>query len=77
MKTFTTTLPDDLFENLDERAKHLAIPKNKLIERALRIYLDQIKKAKYIASFKKAVKHDEILLIAEEGMAGYLNELEA
>ena len=44
MSTFTSTLPDDLLARLSDAAKDLALPKNKLLENALRIYLDQLKK---------------------------------
>ena len=42
MTTFTSTLPDDLMNLLSEKAKELSLPKNKLIEKALRIYLKKI-----------------------------------
>ncbi len=48
MTTFTSTLPDDLLEMLNLKAKELHLPKNKLIEKALRIYLDQLNKSAYI-----------------------------
>lgn len=46
-----------------------------MIEKALRIYLDQINKAEYIKSYKEAFNDDNILNIAEEGMEDYLNQL--
>jgi len=50
MSTFTSTLPDDLLKLLNEQAAKLSIPKNKLIEKALRIYLDQLNRAEYLRS---------------------------
>lgn len=76
MTTFTSTLPDDLMNLLSEKAKELSIPKNKLIEKALRIYLDQINRAAYIKSYKRLAEDTDILLIAEEGMEDYLKNLE-
>jgi predicted transcriptional regulator len=75
MKTFTSTLPDELLLKLNEMAGKLAIPKNKIIEKALQIYLDQIIRAEYIKSYSQ-VQHDSNLLeMAEEGMEDYLKQL--
>ena len=71
MTTFTSSLPDDLLQLLNEKAKMLSIPKNKIIERALRIYLEQLNKAEYVQSFKRMKNDKDILMIAEEGMADY------
>lgn len=76
MTTFTSTLPDDLMELLSQKSKALKLPKNKLIEKALRIYLDQLTKAEYIKSYKNAANDENILSIAEEGMADYFKQLE-
>lgn len=76
MITFTSTLPDDLMNMLSEKAKELSIPKNKLIEKALRIYLDQINRAAYVKSYKKLAADIDILSIAEEGMEDYIKNLE-
>lgn len=76
MTTFTSTLPDDLMSLLNEKASELSIPKNKLIEKALRIYLDQLNKASYIKSFKKMSEDKDVLSIAEEGMNDYLTQIE-
>ena len=75
MSTFTYSLPDPLLDRLGKAAQKLKIPKNKLIERALEVYLDQLKRAEYVASYKKSGKDKEIMLIAEEGMADYLSQL--
>ena len=50
MATCTSTLPDDLLALLAEKAQKLSLPKNKLIEKAVRIYLDHLNKAEYIRS---------------------------
>jgi hypothetical protein len=76
MSTFTSTLPDDLFALLGEKARKLSVPKNKLIEKALRVYLEHLEKAEYIKSYKEASDDSDILLIAEEGMEDYLKQLE-
>jgi len=76
MSTFTSTLPDDLWAQLNEEASRLAMPKNKLIEKALRIYLDHLNRAEYVKSYKQAAKDDDIMAIAEEGMEDYLQQLD-
>jgi len=76
MATFTSTLPDKILQKLSEKAKKLSLPKNKIIERALTIYLDQLNKAEYIKSYRQATNDDNILTIAEEGMEDYFKQLE-
>ncbi len=71
MATFTSSLPDKLLKELANTAKELKLPKNKLIEKALEFYLEQIKRAAYVKSFQRANKSQEILDMAEEGMADY------
>ncbi|WP_319229160.1 ribbon-helix-helix domain-containing protein [Draconibacterium orientale] len=75
MATFTSTLPDDILLRLNEMAKKLSMPKNKIIEKALQIYLDQLNRAEYIKSYKQAGQDENILEIAEEGMEDYLKQL--
>ena len=76
MTTFTSTLPDDLMDLLSEKAKRLKLPKNRLIEKALRIYLDQLNKAEYARSYKNSENDEDIMAIAEEGMADYFKQIE-
>lgn len=75
MTTFTSTLPEDLLKLLSEKANKLSLPKNKLIENALRLYLEHLEKAEYIQSYKKASMDKDLLSLAEEGMEDYLNQL--
>jgi len=76
MATFTSTLPNNLLDLLNEKAKSLGLPKNKIIEKALSIYLDQLNKAEYRRSYKKMADDSDILSIAEEGMEDYLTQLD-
>jgi metal-responsive CopG/Arc/MetJ family transcriptional regulator len=75
MATFTSSLPDNLLKQLSEKAENLSVPKNKLIETAVRLYLEHLEKAEYIKSYKKAAADKDVMLIAEEGMAEYLNQI--
>lgn len=76
MATFTSSLPDTLLRSLEEKAKELALPKNKLIEKALQLYLDHLNRAAYIRSFKQMAKDKDLLSIVEEGMTDYHTQLE-
>jgi predicted transcriptional regulator len=76
MLTFTSTIPDDLSRQLNEKARALSLPKNKLIENALRLYIEHLERAEYVRSYKQASGDKEILAMAEEGMADYLKQLE-
>ena len=75
MSTFTTTLPEALLEKLAEHAKRLSIPKNKLIEKALEIYLDQLNRAEYVKSYKEMAEDTNVMKVAEEGMEDYFKQL--
>jgi predicted transcriptional regulator len=75
MSTFTSSLPDDLLNLLAEKAKELSVPKNTLIERALRIYLEQLNRSAYMKSYQQLAADTDILQIAEEGMADYLTQM--
>lgn len=76
MTTFTSTLPDQLLQRLSVRAEAMDVPKNKLIEIALRLYLEHLERAEYIKSYRQASGDQDILSIAEEGMTDYLKQLE-
>ncbi len=75
MATFTSTLPDEILKRLNETAQKFSMPKNKIIEKALQIYLDQLTRAEYIKSYKQAGQDESILDLAEEGMEDYLKQL--
>jgi predicted transcriptional regulator len=76
MSTFTSSLPDDLLEMLTKAAQALSVPKNKIIERALRVYLDQLNRAEYAKSYKQMAQDTNLMKIAEEGMADYMQQLD-
>lgn len=76
MATYTSTLPSDMLEQLNEYALKLNMPKNQLIERALRNYFDKLKKAEYIRSFQRAAQDEEVIALAEEDLEDYLKMVE-
>lgn len=75
MTTFTSSLPDKLLQELSKTASELKLPKNKIIEKALSIYLEQLDRAAYAKSYKRMDKDKDMLLMAEEGMADYFKTL--
>lgn len=75
MATYTSTLPDKLLTDLANASKNLKMPKNKIIEKAVEIYLQELDKAAYRKSFQRAAKDEEMLAMAEEGMADYFQML--
>jgi hypothetical protein len=76
MSTFTSSLPDDLLKLLSKKANELALLNNKLIEKALRIYLDQLNRAAYVKSYKQMSQDEDLIILAEEGMIEYMKQLE-
>ena len=76
MATFTSSLPNELLKLLEQKAKELGMPKNKLIEKALSIYLDQLNRAAYLKSYRQMADDENITQLAEEGMADYLSQLD-
>lgn len=76
MATFTSSLPDSLLQLLEEKANELSLPKNKLIEKALSVYLEQLNRAAYIKSYKRMADDIDMLTMAEEGMKDYLQQLD-
>ncbi len=75
MTTFTSTLPDSLWKQLNLYSKKLKLPKNKLIQKALSVYLDQLQRAEYIGSYRQHKGDQDILKIAEEGITDYFKQL--
>jgi hypothetical protein len=77
MQVFTSSLPDTLFALLSEKAQELNVPKNKIIEKALSLYLEQLNKAAYIKSYRQMAADTDILQLAEEEMAAYYKQINA
>lgn len=75
MATFTSSLPDDILQQLAVVASRLNLPKNKLIEKALRIYLEQLDKAAFVKSYQQMAHDKDMLSIAEEGLSEYYKDI--
>jgi predicted transcriptional regulator len=76
MATFTSTLPDDLLAALTDKANQLDLPKNRIIEKALRMYLEYLKRQEFIKSYKRMSVDTDTLMMVEEDMGEYLNQIE-
>ncbi|QAA82790.1 ribbon-helix-helix domain-containing protein [Aequorivita sp. H23M31] len=76
MATFTSSLPDELLEQLAQEAKNLKIPKNKLLQKALEYYLERLEKAQYAKSFERISNDPEMQAIAEEGIEDWFKMLD-
>lgn len=75
--TFTSSLPAELLELLEQYAGKFNVPKNRILEQALRSYFERLKKAEYVKSFRKAAGDKEMASMAEEGIEEYLRILDA
>lgn len=75
MATFTSSLPDNLLQRLADAAKQAGLPKNKIMQRALEIYLEQLDRAAFAKGYDRMAKDADMLLMAEEGMEEYLQML--
>ena len=74
---FFIALKGDSFNGNEfaQKALELGLPKNKIIEKALRLYIDHLNKASYIKSYNQMAADADLITIAEEGMEDYLNQL--
>ncbi|MDR9401699.1 MAG: ribbon-helix-helix domain-containing protein [Psychroflexus sp.] len=75
MTTFTSSLPDNLLVKLKEKADELKMPKNKIIENALELYIEHLDRAAYLKSYKRMAKDEDMVQMAEEGLSDYLKQL--
>ena len=69
---YTSSLPADLLEMLEHYAVRFKVPKNRIIENSLKAYFENLKRAEYIRSFRKAAGDSEIIDMAEDGLEDYL-----
>ncbi|MEM9885287.1 MAG: CopG family transcriptional regulator [Bacteroidota bacterium] len=74
--TYSSTLPKELFEDLEFYSKKMKLPKNQIIERSLQAYIEKIKKAEYAASFRRANKDKAHQTLADTGLEDYLKILD-
>lgn len=75
MITFTSTLPDEIIAKLNKLAETLKVPKNKIIERALTRYIEEIERQMFIRSYQQLADDPDLLNLAEESLEDYEAEL--
>lgn len=76
MKTITSSLLKDLSALLSEKSKASSAPKNKLIEKPIRLYLEQLNKVEYLKSYRKMSDNADVLKIAKEGLTDCFKRLD-
>ncbi len=74
--TFTSSINTKIMKRLRGYSDKYKMPKNRIIENALNKYFDELKRAEYINSFKRANKDPEMHEMAEEGLEDYLRLLD-
>ena len=75
MRTFTSSLPENIIKRLSSLSEQLQVPKNKIIQIALDQYLKQLERRLFHKSYRDLSNDSEILSIAEEGMEEYVSKL--
>jgi hypothetical protein len=71
--TYTSTLPEDILESVNEYAEKYNISKNKVMEEALRQFFFSEKKSIFRDGFKAADINPEMIPMAEAGMDEFLD----
>lgn len=71
--TITTTLDPLMNKWLKEEAKRQKTTKRVIMERALKKYMLEDSRQKYIDSFKKAARDPEMLWLADAGLGDFLD----
>ena len=72
---YTSTLPIELKEGLEVYATRHKVSKNKVIEKALKMFLMEERKKAYAETFKRANKDTEMIAMADWGLEDYLEQL--
>lgn len=72
---YTSSISAELMKLLDGYAGRFKIPKNRIIEDALRAHFEKLKATEYTKSFKRAADDKEVISMAEEGLEDYLTIL--
>ena len=73
--TYTSTLPEDILSQVNDYVEQYNIPKNQVIEEALRMFLMEQDKKTFAEGFKRLAKDPEMMQLAEMGMGEYLDQM--
>lgn len=71
----TSSLPQDLIQQLQVFSITTKVPKNQVIEKALRIYLEEQKRQAFVTSFQRAAKDQEMHELSEAGLAEFSTQI--
>lgn len=74
--TYTSSLPSIVMEELKEYAARNNQKKNKIIEEAITVFLNEKRKKEYANSFRKMKNDPEQKLLAEAGLGDFLKMIE-
>ena len=66
-KRFTSSLPITVLDELNRTAVALDIPMNQILEKALRLYLTELNRKDFEASFRRAANDVDQVKLAESG----------
>lgn len=74
--TYTSSLSLTVMEDLKEYATRNNQKKNKIIEEAIIVFLNEKRKKEYVDSFKKMKNDPEQKFLAEAGLGDFLKMIE-
>ena len=69
--TYTSTLPEDVLESVNDYSEKNSISKNKVVETALRHFFFSLKKSDFREGFKRAAGDLEMKTMADAGIEDY------
>jgi len=71
--TYTSTLPEDVLDLVNDYSEKTSISKNQVVEKALRQFFFSLKKSDFREGFRRAANDPDLKIMAEEGMHDYLD----
>jgi hypothetical protein len=71
--TYTSTLPEDVIDLVNDYSEKASISKNQVVEKALRQFFFSLKKSDFREGFRRAAGDPDLNSLSEEGMNDYLD----
>ena len=71
VKNFTTTLPSSTLSWLDDVAQEKKLPKNRILEDALRMYQAEYSRQRVAESYRNASDDAEMIELANAGLSDW------
>ncbi|MCX6267905.1 MAG: hypothetical protein NTW16_11190 [Bacteroidetes bacterium] len=69
--TYTSTLPEDVLDLVNDYSEKTSISKNQVMEKALRQFFFSLKKSDFQEGFRRAAGDPEMNTMADSGMDDY------